>query len=380
VARRLIAPLVVVVALAACGGNSDRAAVPEPGTSAAAQPAAAQGQDFRIVKVASGLESPVHLTFAPGEPRRLYVVEQAGRIRVIDRGRLRAAPFLDIHSLVRSGGEQGLLSVAFHPKYRSNHLFYVNYTDVNGDSRIVEYRSSASGAPRRTRELFFLEDPYPNHNGGQLAFDEEGFLYFGMGDGGAAGDPENRAQDLSNRFGKLLRLDVDNPGADWQIAAYGLRNPWRFSFDRKTDDLYIGDVGQGQWEEIDFTTSPGTGLENFGWDVFEGTHEFEDKSPNDRGELVGPIYEYSHDDGSCSVTGGFVYRGSKIPAARGRYFFGDYCSNKVWSLVVRGGQATDVRLHDFTVPGLSSFGEGPSGELYLVAHGGTIYRLAPGGS
>jgi glucose/arabinose dehydrogenase len=199
-----------------------------------------------------------------------------------------------------------------------------------------------------------------------------------MGDGGSGGDPENRAQNLQSRLGKLLRLDVDRAGADWEIAGYGLRNPWRFSFDRTTGDLYIGDVGQSAWEEIDFLRrSRLSELVNYGWDVLEGSHEYENKSPNGAGALVGPIFEYNHDQG-CSVTGGYVYRGAKIASAKGRYFFGDYCSGTVWSFVVRGGKAANVKRHPFEVSQLSSFGENARGELFLVSQSGRIYRLAAG--
>ena len=324
----------------------------------------------------SGLDAPVHVSAPRSEPGRLYVVEQAGVIRVVENGRLRAEPFLDIRSSVLSGGEQGLLSVAFHPRFAENRRFYVNYTDRNGDTRVVEYRSNGRRAlPPSRRELLFVRQPYAKHNGGQLAFGPDGYLYVGMGDGGSGGDPENRAQDLASRLGKLLRLNVDRAGAAWQVAGYGLRNPWRFSFDRATGDLYIGDVGQGDWEEIDFMPRVSPGLENYGWDVFEGRHRFEEKELNPRGKLVEPVAEYDHSEG-CSVTGGFVYRGKDIPALRGRYLYGDYCSGTVWSLRIAGGKATGIRREAIRVDELSSFGEDARGELYLVAHGGTVYRLA----
>ena len=326
--------------------------------------------------VVSGLDAPVHVSAPRSEPGRLYVVEQAGVIRVVENGRLRAEPFLDIRSSVLSGGEQGLLSVAFHPRFAENRRFYVNYTDRNGDTRVVEYRSNGRRAlPPSRRELLFVRQPYANHNGGQLAFGPDGYLYVGMGDGGSGGDPENRAQDLASRLGKLLRLNVDRAGAAWQVAGYGLRNPWRFSFDRATGDLYIGDVGQGDWEEIDFLPRVSPGLENYGWDVFEGRHRFEEKELNPRGKLVEPVAEYDHSEG-CSVTGGFVYRGKDIPALRGRYLYGDYCSGTVWSLRIAGGKATGIRREAIRVDELSSFGEDARGELYLVALGGTVYRLA----
>jgi glucose/arabinose dehydrogenase len=332
------------------------------------------GRSLRLVEVVSGLESPVHLTPAPGQHGRLYIVEQVGLIRVIEGGRLVQEPFLDIQEKVVSGGEQGLLSVAFHPDYAQNRLIYVNYTDTEGDTVVEEYRARGGAAPERVRELLHVDQPYSNHNGGQLVFGPDGLLYVGMGDGGGAGDPENRAQDLGDRLGKLLRVDVDRGGAEWEIVGYGLRNPWRFSFDRETGELWIGDVGQGELEEIDFLPAGRSGLVNYGWDVFEGSQVFEDKEPNPEGRLVGPIAEYTHSEG-CSVTGGFVYRGVSVPAASGRYFYGDYCSGFVWSLVERRGEASSVLRTPFEVPALTSFGEDARGELYLVSHEGTVYRL-----
>jgi glucose/arabinose dehydrogenase len=388
----LALPLAALLALslAACSASPDPQASAPP-TVATEEMANTTGQatvvaetspkakatKLRLVRVASGLSSPVFVTATASEPGRLYVVEQAGRIRVVEGGKVLPGAFLDITGDVRSGGEQGLLSLAFHPRYATNRLFYVNYTNTDGDTRVVEFRAQANGAPERVRELLAVEQPYANHNGGQLQFGPDGKLYVGMGDGGSGGDPENRAQNLQSRLGKILRLDVDQAGADWEIAGYGLRNPWRFSFDRQTGDLYIGDVGQNEWEEIDFLRrSRLTDLVNYGWDVFEGSHTYEDKSPNGSGALVRPIYEYNHNQG-CSVTGGYVYRG-KIAAAKGRYFFGDYCSGRIWSLIVRNGKATNVKRHTFTVAELSSFGENARGELFLVSQRGTIYRLARG--
>ena len=336
-----------------------------------------RGGPLGLEEVASGFDAPVHAAAAPGEPGRLYVVEQPGRIRVLEGGTLQEEPFLDITDQVESGGEQGLLSVAFHPDYGENGLFYVNYTNNAGDTRVVEYRAEAGAAPARSRPLLAVDQPYENHNGGQLAFGPDGLLYVGMGDGGAGGDPENRAQDLSSRLGKLLRLDVDDRGADWELVAYGLRNPWRFSFDRETGDLWIADVGQQEIEEIDFVPAAEVGeLLNFGWDAYEGTAVFEDKEPSPGGLLVDPISQYTHEFG-CSVTGGFVYRGSDARRqARGRYFYGDYCSGRIWSLARWRGEVMR-RGHQFSVPELSSFAEDGDGELYLISQGGTIYRLAP---
>jgi glucose/arabinose dehydrogenase len=297
------------------------------------------------------------------------VVEKDGRIRVLTNGRV-TGTLLDLRGHVSTGSEQGLLSVAFHPRFARNGRYYVNYTDRNGDTRVVEYRGR-----RRLRQILSVDQPYSNHNGGQNAFGPNGRLYVGMGDGGSGGDPENRAQDLGERLGKLLAINVDRRAPRPEIVGYGLRNPWRFSFDRQTGDLYIGDVGQNAWEEVDFTPRRSPGLENYGWDVYEGRARYEDKSPSGAGRLVFPIAVYPL-GGHCAVAGGFVYRGAAVPGARGRYFYGDNCSGAVWSLRVVGGRARSVRREPFTIDGLSSFGEDSRGELYAVTLGGRVYRLA----
>jgi glucose/arabinose dehydrogenase len=333
----------------------------------------AEASQFRPRAVLNGLQEPVYLTAPRTERNRLYVVEQRGMIRVAERGRLLAAPFLDISAQVMSGGEQGLFSVAFHPQYPRNPRVYVQYTDRGADTRVVEYRTSSGRAvPGSARQLFFSEDPYGNHNGGQLAFGPDGRLYFTIGDGGAGGDPENRSQNMRSLFGKLLSINVATKGL--KIEALGLRNAWRFTFDRANGDLYIGDVGQGELEEIDYLPRRSAGLENYGWDVYEGSQRYESKSPGP-GKLVFPVAEYSHSNG-CSVTGGYVYRGSNA-ALRGRYIYGDYCSGIVWSLTIQEGKARGLRRERFRVEGLTSFGEDAAGELYAVSHGGTIYRLTP---
>ena len=327
-----------------------------------------------LERVASGFRAPVYVTAPRSEPGRLYVVEQPGRILVLENGRVRSAPFLDIRSLVEYGSEQGLLGLAFHPSYERNRRFYVNYTDNDGDTRVVEYRSNGQRAlPATARRLLFVDQPYPNHNGGHLAFGPEGRLYVGMGDGGSGGDPENRAQNIRSRLGKLLSINAATGGV--RMDALGLRNPWRFSFDRANGDLYIGDVGQGMWEEIDYVPRRNPGLENYGWDVWEGRMRFERKRPS-RGRVVFPVTVYGRAGGNCTVIGGYVYRGRAVPAARGRYFYGDFCSGVISSLTVRSGRARGVRRERFRVNDLSSFGEDVRGELYLVSLGGTIYRLA----
>ncbi|MDQ3670639.1 MAG: PQQ-dependent sugar dehydrogenase [Actinomycetota bacterium] len=380
--RSLSALAVVAVTFAGCASSeTTEDAVTNVERSTAATSTAPDGGSsarLRLEEIANGLQSPVHVAVAPGEPDRLYVVEQTGAIRVLEDGRLREAPFLDVSNDIQSGGEQGLLSVAFHPGYEEDGRFFVDYTDIRGDTRVVEYRANedrTAADPSTARIILAVEQPYSNHNGGQLVFGPDGLLYVGMGDGGSGGDPENRAQDLSDRLGKILRTDVEGPADDWEIVAYGLRNPWRFSFDRENGDLYVADVGQSSQEEINYLPSSATGLVNFGWDVFEGRLRHEEKEPNPAGRLVRPVAVYGR-DGGCSVTGGFVYRGEAIPAVQGRYFYGDYCSGIVWSFRIEGEKARELRREPFTVEGLSSFGEDANGEIYLAALSGTVYRLA----
>src|SRR5215471_7512311 len=325
-----------------------------------------------LEQVASGLSRPVFVTAPRSEPARLYVVEQAGMVRVFVNERLRAQPFLDIRSRVGSAGnEQGLLGLAFDPAYAKNHRFYVDYTDRNGDTRIVAFRSNGTRAILSSaRQLLRVPQPYPNHNGGMLAFGPDGKLYVGMGDGGSGGDPENRAQNPNELLGKLLRLDPLGKAAP-RIRALGLRNPWRFSFDRKTGDLYIGDVGQETTEEVDYAAASNRALLNFGWRVYEGSTVYQ-QGELGPGLLTMPIAQYSHQSGGCTIVGGHVYRGAAVPAARGRYFYGDCCSGAIWSLTVRGGDASPPRSEAFQVSALDSFGEDAAGELYLVSLSGQI--------
>jgi glucose/arabinose dehydrogenase len=335
------------------------------------------GEQLRLSlrPVASGLVEPLALAVPRNESDRLYVAEQDGRVRVIVDGRLRAKPFLDIRRLVLSGGEQGLLGLAFHPDYARNRRFYVQYTDRAGDTRVVEYRTNGQRAlPGTRRQLFFADDPYGNHNAGQLAFGPDGGLYFSMGDGGAGGDPENRAQNRRSLFGKLIRMDVNRPSRR-KIVAMGLRNPFRFSFDRANGDLYLGDVGQNDWEEIDYLPRRRLGgLTNFGWDIYEGRAAFEQKDSGG-GRLVFPIVVLPNPPHQ-SVIGGYVYRGRELPSLRGRYFYGDFYDSRVYSLRIRGGRATSVRTESFRVPSLAGFGEDAAGELYAVSLSeGRVYRL-----
>lgn len=347
-----------------------------------------------LQKVADGLAFPLYLT-APAGDDRLFIVEKGGRIRIVENGTLLPTPFLDISSQVSGGSEQGLLGLAFHPDYASNGRFFVDYTDADGNTRIVQYHvgSNASTAdPASARLLLTVEQPYSNHNGGQLAFGPDGYLYIGMGDGGSGGDPQGNGQDASDLLGSLLRLDVsadtgyaipsDNPWADssgarGEVWSIGLRNPWRFSFDRSTGDLYIADVGQNEIEEVDVSPrSDGGGRgANYGWNIMEGNSCFEAGSC-DRNGLVLPVTQYTHADG-CSVTGGFVYRGDAIPSLQGTYFYADFCSGWVRSFRYAGGTAGDQRNWPSLAPGGSvpSFGEDARGELYVMSADGGVYKV-----
>jgi glucose/arabinose dehydrogenase len=329
--------------------------------------------------VAHGLTPLTGLAAPVSEPGRLYAVEQRGVISVIDRGRVLPRPFLDIHTRVSCCGEQGMLSVAFHPRYAKNHLFYVDYTDTAGNSRVVQYRSNGRTAiPSSARLIFYERQPYSNHNGGQLAFGPDGLLYIGLGDGGSEGDPQNNGQTFRSKLAKIWKLDVDRRGAKPRLVEYGLRNPWRFSFDRANGDLYIADVGGSRFEEIDYVPRAKLGtLLNFGWAVYEGNALNDDtsRSLNTRGPYIPPVQVYSHEAG-CSVTGGFVYRGKSRPDLVGRYFYGDYCSGTVWSLRMVDGKATDARREAFQIPGLTSFGEDARGGLYAATGGGVVFRIA----
>lgn len=343
----------------------------------------------RLQPVIRGLDQPVYVTHAGDRSGRLFVVEQGGLIRVARAGQLRPAPFLDLRRRVVAGGELGLLSVAFHPRYASNGRLFVNYTTQEGGLKtvIAEYRTPAAGADAANpteHVLLDIPQPFRNHNGGLNLFGPDGMLYIGMGDGGSAGDPFNNGQRLDVLLGKLLRIDVDDdgryrvppdnplvgrPGARPEIWAWGLRNPWRFSFDRATGRLFLADVGQNAVEEIDLVERGG----NYGWNIMEGSRCF--KAPDcETAGLQLPIAEYTHEQG-CSVTGGYVYRGRRIRELVGRYLFGDYCSGRLWTLTeTPGGRWTMTLLLESELR-ISSFGEDQDGELYVVDHRGAVYLL-----
>jgi glucose/arabinose dehydrogenase len=331
---------------------------------------------YSFVPYVNGLDSPVYVTTAPGDLDTLYVVEQTGAVRIVRDGKV-AGTFLDVRSLVKSGGEQGLLSIAFSPHYAANHLFYISYTDVHGNSRIVRYRASnGRGVRSSARILLAVRQPFDNHNGGLLQFDKRGYLYFGFGDGGSAGDPNQNAQNMHTLLGKLLRSRTKTPGRSWRIVGLGVRNPWRFSFDPANDNLWLGDVGQDSWEEVDFRPA-GTldKLANYGWSRYEGLSVY---SAGHRyakaGAKVRPVIVYSHQHG-CSITGGYVYRGSAVAAARGRYFYGDYCAGTIWSFRAGAHGRASAAVVSGQVPSLSSFGVDGHGELYATSLDGTLYRL-----
>jgi glucose/arabinose dehydrogenase len=351
--------------------------------------------------VATGLIDPLFLTQPPGDPTRLLVVEQRGRIRVVRNGTLLAKAFLDVTRLVWFSGEQGLLSMAFHPAYATNGQFFVYYTDLNGTIQVVRYTVSAdpdSADAGSAQPILSVPHPiFQNHNGGFVLFGPDGFLYIGTGDGGGGGDPNANAQNTGALLGKILRIDVNSgapyvipasnpfaglPAARPEIWAYGLRNPWRFSFDRVTHDLYIADVGQSSREEVDVQPATSAGGENYGWNIMEGTICYPPPTTGcSQAGLVPPVVDYvTHSAGTCSITGGYVYRGTRLPILAGRYFYGDYCSGRVSSFRYSNGAVTEQ--HDYTpefgvLGNITSFGEDSAGELYVVTQGGNVYRIVP---
>jgi len=355
------------------------------------------GTGVGLQEVVSGLSFPLYLTAPAGDLARLFVVEKTGGIRIVKDGVLLPDPFLDLSAQVSSGSEQGLLGLAFDPEYATNGRFLVHYTDLAGNTALSRFQVSADpdrADPASEQVILTATQPAPNHNGGQVAFGPDGFLYLGLGDGGSSGDPEGRGQDLSDLLGSILRIDVragdpytvpadnpfvGNPNARPEVWSYGLRNPWRFSFDRSNADLYIGDVGESGVEEIDVSTAAdgaGRGV-NYGWSILEGSQCFQ--SPGcDRTGLTLPVLEYGHPEG-CSVTGGYVYRGSTIPAVQGHYFYSDLCQKWVRSFRYAGGVATEETSWPTLSTGgtIVSFGEDAAGELYILEAGGRVSRIVP---
>jgi glucose/arabinose dehydrogenase len=379
-------------------------AVPTAGTPTnLVAPQAVSSASITLTKVAGALSQPVFITGAGDGTGRLFIVEKTGTIRVLVGGSVLSTPLLDVSSHVSRGNEQGLLGLAFHPRFASNRKFYIDYTNRSGTTVIREYRVSAAN-PNRVesgsgRTILSIKQPYANHNGGMLAFGPDGYLYIGTGDGGSAGDPGNRAQSKKTLLGKILRINVNSttathnytsprsnpyvgrPGRN-EIWQRGVRNPWRFSFDRATGNLWIGDVGQARYEEIDrarnTSTGPGRGI-NWGWRVLEGFHCYRPATNCNRTGKTMPLLNYSHrSNGRCSVTGGYVYRGAAIPALRGWYLFGDYCSGEIWA--VPSGSSPRPAKTVLRGPGggnISSFGEDDAGNLYVVYLGGSVLRIDP---
>lgn len=363
---------------------------------AAAIPLAASSQPNPPVRLAvqalqDRYDQPVFVTSPVGDGR-LFVVDQPGRIWIVQNGDALREPFLDIRNITTFGGEQGLLGLAFHPDFARNGRFFINHTDRNGDTRVAEYRVSSANPnvadPASGVTMISIPDPAGNHNGGWLGFGPDGYLYIANGDGGGGGDPFDNGQNLNGLFAKILRIDVNqmspysipptNPyargGGQPEAFFTGLRNPWRVAFDG--NNIYIADVGQGAWEEINVVTTAQGGA-NFGWSVMEGTHCYDARTCNNSG-FVMPVYEYSHTSGGCSVTGGYVYRGSAIPEIQGQYFFGDYCAGFVRSFRYANGAATEVidwtsQLGD--VGNITSFGVDAAGELYITSTNGRVYKI-----
>jgi glucose/arabinose dehydrogenase len=405
----LLTCLAIALAVASCGGEdtpssarTETAAVQEQrseGDAPAAKGAQADGP-LRLAKIGE-FASPLFVTSPPGDRRRLFVVEQGGRIRVVRGGRVLRRPFLDVSARIVAGGEQGLLGLAFAPDYARSRRFYVNYTNRSGDTRIVEYRARRSNRnradPRSARVLIRQNQPEPNHNGGMLAFGPDRLLYIGLGDGGGGDDQHGargNAQDLGSLLGKILRIDPrrqgrrpyrvpsSNPfvrrrGARPEVFAYGLRNPWRFTFDRETSDVAIGDVGQNDVEEISFASLRRTRGANFGWRPFEGNRRnFDDE---DAPGHLPPVISKSHDDGYCSITGGYVVRAPDVPALQGQYLYGDFCEGRIRAARLRDGGASDDRRVDLPRIGpISSFGEDARGRVYVTSLDGPVFRITQG--
>lgn len=385
----ILCALSLAVGLAACGGDGGDDGTATQGTSTPG-PTGGDGGPVKLIEVGE-FDQPLYVTQPPGS-EDLYVVEKTGRVKIVREGRVQSEPFLDLSGAVSDTGEQGLLSIAFAPDFDRSRLLYAYYTDGEGNQRISEFEAPTDERvdPESEREVLVMDDFASNHNGGLLLFGPDGLLYVGTGDGGLGGDPERNGQDLGSLLGKILRIDPrasdgrpytvpdDNPfvgraGARPELYVYGLRNPWRFSFD--DGSLLIADVGQEGSEEIDYLPAGEIAGANLGWSAFEGNSRF--NSDQQAPAHVRPIHTYGRDRG-CSITGGYVVRDRELPALYGRYLYGDYCSGTVWSLRVTGGEAADVRREQIVVPQLTSFGEDANGELYLVSQLGSVYRLAAG--
>ena len=383
----------------------------------------AEEKNLSSVLIADGYKKPVFITSYPNNAKLLYIVEQAGLIKLINDGKKLSRPFFDINKRVvnpnRPGDERGLLGFAFHPNHTNNGKFYINYMDNDGNTIISEFSTNSElrANHKSERIILKLKQPYGNHNGGDIQFGPDGYLYISIGDGGKAGDPLNAGQDLSSLFGKIIRIDIEqkpysipksNPffgqkGKREEIWAWGLRNVWRFSFDKQTGDKYLADVGQNKWEEVNFEPASSKGGLNYGWRIMEANHCYDPKENCPTEGLIKPIIEYPNDANhpafafriieelsfsetdveGCSVTGGYVYRGQKIKSMQGQYIFGDYCSGNIWTLRVVNGKAINFknRTEEINIGGgefttyISSFGQDSDGEIYIIDYNGGIYKL-----
>jgi glucose/arabinose dehydrogenase len=370
----------LVAILAACGSDPSTGPVIIPAEFALA-----------VQEVVSGLANPVYVT-APAGDGRLFVVEQAGRIRIVRNGQLLPAPFLDIAARVSSGGERGLFSVAFHPSYAANGFFFVHFTDLSGNTRVERFSRSSDpdvALPASSKLILTVAQPFANHNGGLNLFGPDGMLYIGLGDGGSGGDPFGNGQNRNTLLGKILRIDVDggdpyavpagNPfagqqGARGEIWALGLRNPWRFAIDRTGGVMYIADVGQDRFEEVNAVAANRGGV-NYGWNTMEAASCFGSASCNQQG-LELPVLFYARAGGACAVTGGFVYRGANLPEIAGHYFYSDYCAGFLKSFRFQNGSAVEQRTWDVgSIGSVTSFGEDGAGELYMTSSNGRVYRI-----
>lgn len=373
------AVLLTTMTLAGCGAREAGSTVAPKATPS-----------LTLTKIAGGFKHPTTITHAGDGSGRLFIVEQGGRIRIVYNGQVLPVPFLDISQLVtRDGGEQGLLGLAFPPDFAKRREFYIDYTNKQGVGNTVIARVMTSGDPNQAdpgslAQLLTIKQPYANHNGGEIVFGPDKMLYIGMGDGGSGGDPKGNGQNRKSLLGKMLRIDVLGKQAPYgipsgnpfgnEIWAYGLRNPWRFSFDRANGDLYLADVGQDLVEEIDYHPAGKGAGANYGWRIMEGSRCFVHPGCNKAG-LTMPVAEYRHGEGDCSVTGGYVYRGSQ-KALQGVYFYGDFCSGRIWGLLHEGG-AWKNQLYKESGLAISTFGEDEAGELYVADYGkGDIYRIA----
>jgi glucose/arabinose dehydrogenase len=366
--------IVLALAVAGCGSGNSEIDVDPPDAAPATE--AGDAASFALERVASGFNRPTWAGAAPGDPRALWVLEQPGRVVRVAGGRREVV--LDLSDRVLLGGEQGLLGIAFHPDFATDGRIYLHWSGLEGETRVAELERRADGTfdPEPRRELLTLDQPEENHNGGQLAFGPDGRLYLGLGDGGGAFDADQRAQDLDDLHGKIVSADLREAEPRWRVDLYGLRNPWRFSFDPALGELWIADVGQDEIEEINrVLPEPDEPPKNLGWSLFEGVAELDEgHERNATGELVWPVATYTHDDG-CSVTGGLVYRGSDLPELAGRYLYGDFCSGILWSLKpTAGGGAQDVRRERATVPQLTHIGLDGMNRIVLAAADGTIHR------